>query len=207
VGHGVACKAFGGTVHEAGLLLLTFFPTLYCNVSDSWSIPQRRRRLAVRAAGIYVELLVAALATFVWWGTDPASPAHQLSLALMVVCSVNSVLFNANPLMRFDGYHALSDWVEVPNLGETANRQLRAGVLRWLGVEVREPAAPRRKFLIAYAIASYVYRCLVAVWCFHLFSTFLVPYKLGSVGCVLAVAALAVLFGWPLCRLLKALHG
>jgi putative peptide zinc metalloprotease protein len=207
LGHGLCCKAFGGTVHEAGLLLLLFFPTLYCNVSDSWSIPQRRRRLAVSAAGIFVELLIAAVATFVWWGSDPASAASQVSLALMVVCSVNSVLFNANPLMRFDGYHALSDWVEIPNLGETANRQLKASVLRWLGADVREPAAPRRKFLICYAVASYVYRCLVAFWCFQLLTTFLIPYKLGSVGYVLAVAALAVMFGLPVCRLLRAVHG
>jgi putative peptide zinc metalloprotease protein len=206
LGHGLCCKAFGGTVHEAGLLLLVFFPTLYCNVSDSWSIPQRRRRIAVSGAGIYVELLVAALATFVWWATDSTSFVHQLSLALMVACSVNTVLFNANPLMRFDGYYILSDWLETPNLGETASRQLRAGVLRWPGADVREPVVARPRFLVGYAVASYLYRCLVAVWCFHLLSTFLTPYKLGSVGYLLAVAGVAVMLGWPLCRLLKAVH-
>jgi putative peptide zinc metalloprotease protein len=207
LGHGLCCKAFGGTVHEAGLLLLIFFPTLYCNVSDSWSIPQRRRRLAVSGAGIFVELLVAAAATFAWWATDPASFVHQLCLSLMVVCGVNTVLFNANPLMRFDGYYMLSDWLEVPNLSDTAGRQLRAGVLRWLGADVREPAIAWPRFLVFYAGASYVYRCLVAVWCFHLLSTFLVPYKLGSVGYLLALAGVAVMLGWPLCRLLKAVHG
>ncbi len=207
LGHGLCCKAFGGTVHEAGLLLLMFFPTLYCNVSDSWSIPQRRRRIAVSAAGIYVELLIAALATFGWWATDPGTLVNTLCLALMVVCSVNTVLFNANPLMRFDGYYILSDWLEVPNLSETAGRQLRAVVLRGLGADVRESSADRPVFLVCYAVASYVYRWLVALWCFHLLSTFLVPYKLGSVGYLLAVAGVAVLLGWPLLRLLQAVHG
>src|SRR5207302_8087919 len=143
---------------------LVFFPTLYCNVSDSWTIPQRRRRLAVSAAGIYVELLVAAAATFAWWASDPASFVSQLCLSLMVVCSVNTVLFNANPLMRFDGYYALSDWLEVPNLSAQATRVVQTGMMRWLGIDVPAGGALEpspRGFLACYAIASYVYRWVV----------------------------------------------
>jgi putative peptide zinc metalloprotease protein len=117
-GHGLSCKAAGGQVTEMGVLWLLFFPSLYCDVTDSWRIPTKRRRIAVSAAGIYVELLIAALATFGWWLTDPSTTVHVLCLALIVVCSVNTVVLNANPLMRFDGYYILSDWLEIPNLAE-----------------------------------------------------------------------------------------
>src|SRR5262249_20323464 len=80
LGHGLCCKRFGGQVPEMGLLLVVFFPCLYCNVSDSWTIPGKWRRMAVSAAGIYVELLVAALATFLWWLTDPAGAVHHWCL-------------------------------------------------------------------------------------------------------------------------------
>jgi putative peptide zinc metalloprotease protein len=207
LGHGLCCKAFGGKVHEAGLLLLVLFPTLYCNVSDSWTLPSKWRRIAVSLAGIWVELLAAALATFGWWVTEPGTFAHHLCLALMVVCSVNTVLFNANPLMRFDGYHALADWLEVPNLSETAGRTVRSGVLRWLGIDVPAADVRRPGLLACYAVASYVYRWLVVFWVLHLLSTYLTPYKLGSIGYLLGMAGVAAMLGWPLYRLARAVHG
>ena len=115
-GHGLSCKAFGGEVHEMGLLILCFSPCLYCNVTDAWTMPGKWRRILISAAGIYVELMVAAIATFVWWNTTGNFFLHQLSLSLMVVCSVSTVVFNGNPLLRYDGYHVMADWLEIPNL-------------------------------------------------------------------------------------------
>jgi len=110
-GHGLSCKAFGGEVHEMGALFLCLSPCLYCNVSDAWTLPSKWRRIIISFAGIYVELIIAALSTFVWWNTKSGEFWHEMCMSLMVVCSVSTVLFNANPLMRFDGYYVLADWL------------------------------------------------------------------------------------------------
>src|SRR5262249_34700948 len=97
-GHGLSCRAFGGEVHEMGALFLCFSPCLYCNVSDAWTLPNKWQRIIISAAGIYVELIIAAISTFVWWNSSSHPFVHNLSLSLMVVCSVSTVVFNANPL-------------------------------------------------------------------------------------------------------------
>src|SRR5205085_7454607 len=161
-GHGLSCKVFGGEVHEMGALFLCFSPALYCNVSDAWTMPNKWHRIIVSAAGIYVELIIAALATFVWSNTPTQPFINNLSLSLMIVCSVSTVVFNANPLMRYDGYYVLADWLEIPNLRERSNRFLTNAFLEHcLGVEVLpEPymALHRKVLFIAYAVLSYVYR-------------------------------------------------
>ncbi len=209
LGHGLSCKAFGGDVPELGLLFLFFCPCLYCDVSDSWSIASRWRRIVVSAAGIYVELVVAALATFAWWLTDPSTILHHLCLALMVVCSVNTVLFNANPLMRFDGYYMLSDALGVPNLADQAARVVRTSCLRWLGIKA--PALPllspwKQAALALYAVASYVYRWVAALSCFYMVFSFLQPHKLGSLGYVLAALGISAMLVLPVQRLLASLR-
>ena len=207
-GHGLCCKRFGGSVHEMGVLFLVFSPALYCDATDSWMVAGKWQRIAVSLAGIYVELVVASLATFVWWVTDATTPLHHLCLAVMFVSGVQTVLFNANPLMRFDGYYALSDWLEVPNLAEQADRLLRSRLLRGLGVKVpREvPVGPARPgVLLAYAVASQVYRWVVLAGVLYLVHAFLEPYKLGSLAYVLGAAALVALLGWPLYRALATL--
>jgi putative peptide zinc metalloprotease protein len=164
LGHGIACKLHGGSVPEMGLLFLVFFPTLYCDASDSWVLPGKWRRMAVAAAGVYVDLLIAAAAALVWWLTRPDSLAHHLAFGLLAVCGVGTVVWNANPLMRFDGYYLLSDWLDVPNLAERSARFLQATTLRWLGADVPAEALPARgRVLFAvYAAASYAYRVLMA---------------------------------------------
>src|SRR5262249_13544846 len=86
LGHGLCCKLLGGVVHEMGVLFLCFFPTLYCNVSDSWSLRGKWRRVAVGAAGMYVELIIASLAVFGWYLADPDTVLHRFAFALMMVC-------------------------------------------------------------------------------------------------------------------------
>ena len=78
-GHGLACKRFGGECHEMGVMLLVFTPCLYCNVTDAWMIPSNWRRAAIGAAGMYVELILASLATFVWWFSEPGLVNHLAS--------------------------------------------------------------------------------------------------------------------------------
>jgi putative peptide zinc metalloprotease protein len=210
LGHGLCCKAFGGEVHEMGLLFLCFFPCLYCNVTDAWTLPSKWRRILISFAGIYVELLIASLATFVWWMAPTQPVLGRFCLGLMVVCSVNTLFFNANPLLRYDGYYMLSDWLEVPNLRERANRFLKALALRhFLGIDagVDAPMAPgRRVFFAVYAVSSYCYRWVVTFGVLWFLCVCLEPYKLGSLGTLLAVLSVGSMLGRPLHRIVKAIH-
>ncbi|MEO0530755.1 MAG: hemolysin D, partial [Planctomycetota bacterium] len=107
-GHGLSCKHFGGECHEMGVMLLVLTPCLYCNVSDSWMLPNKWHRAAIGAAGMYVEVVLASICTFIWWFTEPGL-LHYTCLNIMFVSSVSTILFNANPLLRYDGYYIMSD--------------------------------------------------------------------------------------------------
>ena len=114
-GHGLTAKHFGGEVHEMGILFLVLTPALYCDVTDSWLLPNKWKRIWISAAGIYVECFLASIATFVWWYSTPGL-MNSLAMATMFICSVNTIMFNANPLLRYDGYYVMADWLEIPNL-------------------------------------------------------------------------------------------
>jgi len=164
LGHAFACKRFGGECRELGVMLLAFTPCLYCNVSDAWLLKSRRHRMAVGAAGIYVELILASVSTFLWHFSAPGT-FHSLCLTVMAVCSVNTVLLNGNPLLRYDGYHILADLIDVPNLRGRADQLVRA--LFWrigCGVETTTPFATTawsRGLLTAYGVAAGLYSWVV----------------------------------------------
>jgi putative peptide zinc metalloprotease protein len=207
-GHGLACKRFGGECHEMGVMLLVFTPCLYCNVTDSWMIGSRWRRAAVGAAGIYIELILASLATFVWWFSEPGLVNH-LALNVMFVGSVSTLLFNANPLMRFDGYYILSDLLEIPNLRQKSTAVIQRKLGWWLLGLTERPdpfLPPRRRWLFAaYTIASSVYGWLVTFSIFWFLYRVLEPYGLKVVGQLLGLAMVFSLFVLPLIRLIRFL--
>jgi putative peptide zinc metalloprotease protein len=209
-GHGLSCKAFGGEVHEMGFLLLCLSPAMYCNVSDAWTLPNKWHRIIISAAGIYVELMIAAAATFIWWNTPSQPFINNLSLSLMIVCSVSTVLFNGNPLMRYDGYYVLADWIEIPNLRDRANRYLQNIAMEYcLGIEVQpEPYMElgRKVLFLTFAVVSYIYRWVVTFVILKVMATFLRPYKLEVISTMLAAGALASMIGWPMYRLIKNTH-
>jgi putative peptide zinc metalloprotease protein len=209
-GHGLSCKAFGGEVHEMGLLFLCLSPCLYCNVSDAWTLPNKWKRIIISGAGIYVELIIAALATFVWWNTPTQPFVNNLSLSVMVVCSVSTVVFNANPLMRYDGYYVLLDWLEIPNLRDRSNRYLSNLVQEHcLGIEVQpEPymAPGRRVLFVTYAIVSWLYRWVVTFSILKFMDSFLQPYKLGVISRFMMLFAAGSMVGWPLYHMGKNLY-
>ncbi len=127
LGHGYTCKHFGGQVHEIGAMLLYFEPAFFCNVNDAWTFPELKARLWVTAAGSWIQMVIAALAAIVWWAAAPGTLVSQVALAAVVIGGITTVLLNLNPLIPLDGYYALSDWLEVPNL-----RQRAFGHLAWL---------------------------------------------------------------------------
>ena len=175
-------------------------------MTDAWTLADKWKRIIISFAGIYVELIIASLATFVWWYTPHYPVVNNIALCVMVLCSVSTVVFNANPLMRFDGYYILADWLEIPNLREKANRFLNNLFLaKCLGIEVPpEPyMAPGRKWLfVIYAIASWVYRWVVTFGILWFLSDFLGP-KLKILSQMLAVMSLASMFIWPTYKIVK----
>jgi putative peptide zinc metalloprotease protein len=200
-GHGLACKHFGGECHEMGVMILVLTPCLYCNVSDSWLLSNKWHRAMIGAAGMYVELTLASLCTFFWWFSAPGV-FHNLCLDVMFLSSVTTLVFNANPLLRYDGYYILSDITEIPNLRQKATSILARKMSEWcLGMEPAEdPFLPRQHqtFFAVYSIAAVVYRWIVAASiCFFLYKLF-VSYRLEIIGKALVAASLWGLLMLPL---------
>lgn len=206
LGHGVSCKKFGGECHEIGFMLLVMTPCLYCNVSDSWRLPSKWQRATIGAAGMYVEVILATIATFVWWFVQPGL-VQDICLQVMLVSSVSTVLFNGNPLLRFDGYYILSDLLEIPNLHQRSSRALNTLLGRhWLGLKMPpDPMLPRNR-LLAFAlfiVASFLYRGFVLFSILVFLTRWLEPYGLETVGQSLAWFSLAGMIGWPGYRLYR----
>jgi putative peptide zinc metalloprotease protein len=204
LGHALACKHFGGECHELGILFLVFTPCLYCDVSDSWMLGDKWQRIAVSAAGILVEVVLASVGTLLWWFSEPGLP-NTLFLSIMFVCSVNTLLFNGNPLLRYDGYFILSDLLEVPNLGQQSRALVRRGLARFLlGVDPgRDRSLPERNRLLlaAYGVASTVYRWCVVLAILWFCYQVLKPYRLEVAAEALAVLVLVGLAATPLATL------
>jgi putative peptide zinc metalloprotease protein len=203
LGHGLCSKVVGGEVHEMGVVFLFFFPTLYCNVTDSWTLPEKWKRMAISAAGIYMELLIATGAVFSWWLSDPNTLVNNICFNLILVCTVHTLAFNANPLMRFDGYFILSDWAEVPNLAQASARRLLTGFLAWLGIATPGDSQDGKLWLLLYALASLVYRWLITITvCWGLY-LFLKEYRLQWLGLSIVVFALVSLLALPVVNLIR----
>ncbi len=209
-GHGLSCKHFGGECHEIGIMILVLTPCPYCNVSDSWMLPSKWRRAAIGAAGIYVELLFASVCTFFWWFSYSGGVLNNLCLDVIFVCSISTVVFNANPLLRYDGYYILADIVEIPNLRQKATSILSRKLGQWcLGLEPQEdPFLPQRNqiFFILYTIAAVIYRWFVALSiCWFLYKLF-DSYHLKFVGQIVVAMSLWGLLVMPLYQLGKFLY-
>ncbi|MFM7245076.1 MAG: hemolysin D [Planctomycetaceae bacterium] len=192
-GHGLSCKHYGGECHEMGMMLLVFTPCLYCDVTDSWMLPNKWKRAAIGAAGMYVEVIIASIATYLWWNSHPGV-FNKLCLDVMFVSSVSTILFNANPLMRYDGYYILSDILEIPNLRQKATTILGRLASQWcLGIKQQDdPFLPQRNLglFALYAVASSLYGWVVTASIFLFTWNVFKPYRLEVLGQMLAFAAI-----------------
>jgi len=202
--HAVTCQHMGVRCHEIGMLLLACLPCLYCDVSDVWRLPNKWRRIAVSAAGMIVEFVLAALALIVWWHTQPGL-LHTWCLSVVVVCSVGTLLVNANPLLRYDGYYMLSDLVEVPNLASRAQGLLPTALQQWLLGQPREGdpllTARQRRGMLLFAISARTYLLFVLLGIFAVLLTWARPYQAENIVYTLGFFIVAgILF-----RLLTAL--
>lgn len=195
-GHGYACKHFGRECHAMGVMLLVFSPTLYCDVTDAWMLKNKWQRIAIAAAGMWVEIVLAAIAIFVWWQTEPGL-LHHLCLNVFFVSTVTTVIFNANPLLRFDGYYMLADLLEIPNLRPKASRLFQQ-TWAWLCLGIELPDDPfmpvsGRLWFVLYTVASKVYMWIILFGITVFLYTVLKPYRLQSIGITLAVVSLTTM--------------
>ncbi len=208
-GHGLACKHFGGECHKMGFMLLVFMPVMYCDVSDSWLLSNKWKRIAIGAAGIYLEIFIASLATFGWWFSEPGL-VNSICLSVIFLTSVSTLVVNANPLMRFDGYFILSDLLEIPNLAGKSSNTLRNALTQLLtGIDLsvkKESLASNRRWLMSYAIASTIYRWGVLLAILFFLNSLLEPYGLQILSNLLAgvgIFGFAVAPAWRLGKVLR----
>jgi putative peptide zinc metalloprotease protein len=198
IAHGLATKVWGGEVHEMGIVFLLFFPVPYVDASAATVFPDKWRRACVGAAGIAAELAIASLALFVWLAVEPGA-VRALALAVITTSGVSTLLFNGNPLLRYDGYYVLADLIEIPNLDARARQLLES--LLWR--HVLGPAADRgpvtaageKRWLVGYGLAALVYRPLVTLGI-----ALYIGGRFPSLGIAIAVLALASQIALPLAR-------
>lgn len=197
-GHGLTCKYFGGEVHQMGFLLIYLInPALYCNVSDSYRFPRKIDRLMVIFGGPMVELFIGSAFIYVWWLTDPGLILHSFAFKIVIFSSITSWLFNMNPLLKYDGYYALSEALEIPNLRSRAFKYL--GYLikgELLGLPAEEPPGDRREKTVYMIFGILVF--LYTVFIFTIIFTLLRGWLVGSMGAVGWL--LVLLLMWVLLR-------
>jgi putative peptide zinc metalloprotease protein len=209
LGHALVCRHFGASCREFGVLLLVFMPTLYCDVSDAWRLENKWQRILVSAGGMLVELVLASIATLVWWFSEPGM-INAMALRVMFLCSVSTVVFNANPLVRCDGYYIFSDLIEVPNLWQESRSVCLRAVWQWFsGTEVPDDPTIQERLkplLFAYALLSMVYCWLLVFGILWFWFKVLEPQGLSSLGWLLAAFVLlgmAVPIGYRAVRALN----
>jgi putative peptide zinc metalloprotease protein len=183
--HALACKKFGGNVVRAGVMIIFFSPVAFVDVTSSWRFRSKWQRIAVAAAGMYVELFSAVVALFVWANTSDGI-THRLALSTAVMASLATIAFNANPLMRFDGYFILADLVGIPNLYSCSRQYLSHSIQRsFLGIRTALPnwSPATARFIKLYGLAT-------AIWRIVLYITIVLAAisLLGYLGAILAAA-------------------
>ena len=200
--HGLACKHFGGQVHEMGFMLIFFQPAMYCNVSDAWLFPEKSKRLWVTFSGAYFELFIWSIATLIWRITDPDLRINDLAFIVMITSGFKT-FFNLNPLIKLDGYYLLSDYLEIPNLNRRAFGYLATRFKKLIGFNQLERAEITRRearILLIYGLLAIVFSFGLLGWIAFRLSGYLIAH-LQATGFFLAVTLWFLIFRYPLQRL------
>ena len=204
LGHAFTCRRFGGEVHEMGIMFLVMVPTPYVDASTAWAFPNKWARMLVGAGGMMVELFFASIMAFVWVATkDSHTLVSQLSYNAMLIASVTTVIFNANPLLRYDGYYMLSDFWEIPNLQQKSKDYTMGLIKRHIfRVKSQQPLPPpyQRAQLFFYSIASGAYRIFVG-----LAIIIMVAFKVPVLGYLMAIGGVVTWIGVPIYKIAKYL--
>jgi putative peptide zinc metalloprotease protein len=198
LGHGLVCKRFGGEVRTFGVMFMVFLPLPYVDATTAYGFRERRKRVLAGAAGVLAELFAAAVALAVWAQTSQGL-LNQVAYNVIFLASVSTVVFNVNPLLRFDGYYVLSDLLDMPNLAQRSIMELKWLLEKYcFGIAQLNPAE-RTPGAVAwtttYGITSAIYRTLV-LWAILLF----VGDQLFGLGLGLAILGVAIWGVGPLYR-------
>ena len=197
-GHACFTRAWGGPVREMGIMLLVFFPVPYVDSSAAHGFSDRKRRILVSAAGIMVETFLASIALLMWVNTDSGA-LHDMAFDIVVIGGISTLIFNANPLLRYDGYYILSELLQIPNLGTRSAQYLgylfKRYVLDIPGVHTPVTAKGEARWLVAYGIGSVIYRVFIS-----LFIASWVAGKLFIIGFLLALWAIIAQIIYPVVR-------
>jgi putative peptide zinc metalloprotease protein len=204
LGHATATRAAGGEVHDMGVMLLVLVPVPYVDASSATVLRSRWLRALIGAAGMVVELFIAALAFYLWLAVEPGV-VRALCFNVILVAGVSTLIFNGNPLLRYDGYYMLADLSELPNLAQRSARYWGYLAARYLlrerGVQSPAATAGERVWLGLYGLASTLYR---------LFVTIAIALFIGSrfffVGVILALWAVVMMLAVPVVRALGRLQ-
>jgi putative peptide zinc metalloprotease protein len=202
--HGLVCKKYGGEIYEAGIILILFMPIGYVDATSSWRFHHRWQRMHTAAAGMMIELFAAGLAAVVWSYSEPGL-IKSLAYNVVIIAGISTVIFNANPLMRFDGYFIFADLINIPNL-YSRGRQYVFYVLRKyiLGQQTELQVLGNNKdYLVRiYGVTTLVWRLLIMV--ILLVGAWTLFYGAGMLITVLAMVLYFALPGLALIRYLKS---
>ncbi len=201
LGHGLTIRRRGGEVHEMGLMFIAFFPIPYVDASASLAFPKARSRAAVAAAGVVVEVAIAAIAFHVWRLVEPGL-VRSLAFNTMLIAGFSTVVVNGNPLMRFDGYHVLCDLIGIPDFGKRAN-EWWGEIVRIHLLGTREPGrrptdAWERTWFFFYAPAAFLYRIFIS-----LTIALFVATHYRFLGILLAIWSVLLSLVWPLVKTIQ----
>ena len=198
--HAIVCRKYGGAVHEAGAIFVLFAPLAYVDLTSSWRFRSKWKRIHTAAAGMYIELWIAAIAAIVWSATAPGLVNH-LCFNVIVMASLTTIVFNANPLMRFDGYYILSDLFEIPNLYSGGQQYTQYVGRRYiLGEKINSSLrwSSREIFTRVYGFAALLWRVFI---CASLIIAASLMFH--GLGIILAAVAVVLWIGVPFARLIK----
>ena len=188
LGHAYAVKAFGGEVHKLGVMLIGFYPVPFVDASAASMLPSKYQRAFIGAAGMMVELALAACALFVWLLVEPGL-VRAVMFDVILIAGVSTLLVNGNPLLRFDGYYILSDVIEIPNLAPRATRFWRRITQKLVsGEPSAQPDTDTQRekiWFLLYGPASYIYRLAVLIGI-----SIFISAEYFIIGAAVAVAAL-----------------
>ena len=203
LGHAFSCRRFGGECHEMGIMFLVFIPTPYVDASSAWSFPNKWHRIFVGSGGMIIEMFVAALCAFIWLVTNENSLPNQLAYNAMLVASVTTIIFNANPLLRYDGYYILSDYLEIPNLRQKS-AEYTLGLVKRHIFRVKQtqplPSIVQRIELFFYHCTSVVYRTVIGI-----VIILVVTWQIPVLGVLMAIGGLVTWLVMPAWKLFKYL--
>jgi putative peptide zinc metalloprotease protein len=191
-GHATTCRFFGGEVHEMGFCLICFAPAGYVDASDAWMMRRKATKLYTTIGGIFTEFVLAGIAGHLWLYLPPGL-AKNLAFNAMIVASINTVFFNANPLMKFDGYYVLSDILEIPNLRAKAMTYCSYHIQRFLlgyrNLIQENMLGDERhnRVFVVYAVLAFAYMMTVIYSLTQVFARVLAPYGLHDFGLAVGI--------------------